>query len=161
EKALLQEAAVIGKLFWLAAVADRDRRQAEERLHALERKEFVQRARRSSIAGETEYSFAHVLVRDVAYAQIPRAERAEKRPGAAPSRRGARGRAPRRGARGPARGRRARDGCRGGRAPGRGLVAAREPGKRVCAHRTCPAARRRGTRQHGEGAGAGVDGSVS
>ena len=47
-------------------------------LHALERKEFVRRERRSSVAGETEYAFRHVLVRDVAYGQIPRAGAAEK-----------------------------------------------------------------------------------
>jgi tetratricopeptide (TPR) repeat protein len=51
---------------------------AEELLHALERKEFVQRARRASVASETEYSFRHVLLRDVAYGQIPRAARADK-----------------------------------------------------------------------------------
>src|SRR5207302_2597389 len=47
-------------------------------LHALERKEFIRRDRRSSIARETQYAFLHALVRDVAYGQIPRAERAEK-----------------------------------------------------------------------------------
>ena len=57
----------------------------ELRLHALERKEFVRRERRSSVAGETEYAFAHVLVRDVAYAQIPRAARADEAPRARPS----------------------------------------------------------------------------
>src|SRR5439155_10028908 len=31
-----------------------------------------------SIAGELEYSFRHLLVRDVAYRQIPRAERVER-----------------------------------------------------------------------------------
>src|SRR5207248_835821 len=50
----------------------------EERLHALERKEFIRRERRSSVASEGEYAFRHVLVRDVAYAQIPRAARADK-----------------------------------------------------------------------------------
>ena len=44
----------------------------------MQQKEFVQRARRSSVEGETEFSFKHLLVRDVAYGQIPRAERAEK-----------------------------------------------------------------------------------
>ena len=44
----------------------------------LERKEFVRRERRSSVAGETEYAFRHLLVRDVAYGQIPRPSRAEK-----------------------------------------------------------------------------------
>jgi tetratricopeptide (TPR) repeat protein len=81
EKALLQDGAVIGKVFWLGAVAgigNLDRAAAEERLHHLERKEFVQRARRTSVAAENEYAFRHVLVRDVAYSQIPRARRAEK-----------------------------------------------------------------------------------
>ncbi len=79
EKRLLQDAAVLGKVFWLGAVVGgMDRRTAERLLHALERKDFVQRARRSSVADEDEYSFLHVLVRDVAYGQIPRRERAEK-----------------------------------------------------------------------------------
>ena len=47
-------------------------------LHSLERKAFVRRERRTSIESESEYAFAHALVRDVAYGQIPRAERAAK-----------------------------------------------------------------------------------
>jgi class 3 adenylate cyclase/tetratricopeptide (TPR) repeat protein len=74
EKALLQDASVVGKVFWPGALSGAD----ERTLHALERKEFVRRDRRSSIAGETQYAFLHALVRDVAYGQIPRAERAEK-----------------------------------------------------------------------------------
>jgi class 3 adenylate cyclase/tetratricopeptide (TPR) repeat protein len=73
EKVLLQNAAVIGKVFWLGALE-----ATEQQLHTLQQKEFVQRARRSSVEGETEFSFKHLLVRDVAYGQIPRAERAEK-----------------------------------------------------------------------------------
>ena len=81
EKTILQDAAVLGKVFWLGAVAALarvERRVAEEGLHALERKEFVRRERSSSVAGETEYAFRHLLVRDVAYGQIPRPPRAEK-----------------------------------------------------------------------------------
>jgi class 3 adenylate cyclase/tetratricopeptide (TPR) repeat protein len=74
EKALLQDASVIGKLFWPGALPGAD----NQTLHALERKEFIRRDRRSSIAGETQYAFLHALVRDVSYGQIPRAERAEK-----------------------------------------------------------------------------------
>jgi class 3 adenylate cyclase len=74
EKTLLQEASVIGKVFWPGALPGAD----ERILHSLERKEFVRRDRRSSIAGETQYAFLHALVRDVTYGQIPRAERAEK-----------------------------------------------------------------------------------
>jgi class 3 adenylate cyclase/tetratricopeptide (TPR) repeat protein len=73
EKSVLQDAAVMGKVFWLGALG-----VDEQRLHPLQQKEFVQRARRSSVAGETEFSFKHVLVRDVAYGQIPRADRAQK-----------------------------------------------------------------------------------
>jgi class 3 adenylate cyclase/tetratricopeptide (TPR) repeat protein len=73
EKTLLQDAAVVGKVFWLGALG-----ATEQQLHALRQKEFVQRARRSSVEGETEFAFKHVLVRDVAYGQIPRAERAQK-----------------------------------------------------------------------------------
>jgi class 3 adenylate cyclase/tetratricopeptide (TPR) repeat protein len=80
EKALLQNAAVVGKVFWvgaLAAVSARPREQVGEGLLRLERKEFVRRERRSSVASETAFVFRHVLVRDVAYAQIPRPRRAE------------------------------------------------------------------------------------
>jgi predicted ATPase len=77
EKELLQDAAVIGKEFWLGALGA-ERLTLEERLHALERKEFVSRNRRSSVAGEAEYAFRHALVREVAYEQIPRLERADK-----------------------------------------------------------------------------------
>jgi tetratricopeptide (TPR) repeat protein len=80
EKALVQDASVIGKVFWvgaLGAVSDRARGEVEEGLLRLERKEFVRRERRSSVGGETAFVFRHVLVRDVAYAQIPRGRRAE------------------------------------------------------------------------------------
>jgi class 3 adenylate cyclase/tetratricopeptide (TPR) repeat protein len=81
EKLLLQDAAVIGKVFWSGALGSLGgvaQETAEERLHALERKEFVRRERRGSIVGDTEYAFRHLLVRDVAYAQIPRLARADK-----------------------------------------------------------------------------------
>ena len=80
EKGVLQAAAVVGKVFWLgsvAAIADISLWDAEERLHALERKEFVRRDRRASVGGETEYAVRHVLVRDVALGQIPRVRRAD------------------------------------------------------------------------------------
>ena len=77
EKALLQQAAVMGQVFWLGALGT-ERWRLEEALHMLERKEFVRRRRRSSVAGEAEYAFSHVLVRDVAYEQIPRSQRADR-----------------------------------------------------------------------------------
>src|SRR5262249_25418276 len=67
EKTLLQDAAVVGRVFWtgaLAHVSGIDRREVERRLHGLEQREFVRRERRASVAGETEYTFRHLLVRD-------------------------------------------------------------------------------------------------
>ena len=49
EKALVQDAAVIGKVFWpgaVAAMGDRSPFALEDPLHALERKEFIRRERR-------------------------------------------------------------------------------------------------------------------
>ncbi len=77
DKELLQHAAVVGKVFWSGALGG-DRYDVEERLHGLERRELVRRERRSSVEGENEYAFRHVLVRDVAYGTIPRAARAEQ-----------------------------------------------------------------------------------
>jgi hypothetical protein len=81
-KELLCDAAVIGRAFWLGALGP-ERWTLEERLHDLERAEFVRRERRSSVAGEIEYSFRHALMRDVAYEQIPKAQRAGKHLGTA------------------------------------------------------------------------------
>jgi class 3 adenylate cyclase/tetratricopeptide (TPR) repeat protein len=81
EKDLVQYAAVVGRACWvgaLAALSGLPRYEVAGRLEALERKEFLRREPSSSVAGETQYSFHHVLVRDVAYAQMPRAARAAK-----------------------------------------------------------------------------------
>lgn len=82
EKRLLQDAAVIGKVFWPGTVAalggPATRGELEGYLHGLERKQFICRERASSVAGETQYAFTHVLLRDVAYGQIPRVARAGK-----------------------------------------------------------------------------------
>src|SRR3954454_20591667 len=80
EKRLLQDAAVVGKVFWPGALVDEggDASALEDTLRSLERKEFVRRERRSSVEGEVQYAFRHVLVRDVAYGQIARAGRAEQ-----------------------------------------------------------------------------------
>jgi class 3 adenylate cyclase/tetratricopeptide (TPR) repeat protein len=81
EKALLQDAAVLGKVGWLGALtalAGLPRWTVEQRLHGLERRELLRRERRSQVAGERQYAFRHVLVRDVAYGQLPRAARADR-----------------------------------------------------------------------------------
>jgi class 3 adenylate cyclase/tetratricopeptide (TPR) repeat protein len=85
-KSLLQDAAVVGKVFWagaLSAMGNRDLRDVQQALHDLARKELVRPARISSMQGEREYGFWHVLVRDVCYAQIPRTSRAARHRSAA------------------------------------------------------------------------------
>jgi class 3 adenylate cyclase/tetratricopeptide (TPR) repeat protein len=85
-KSLLQDAAVLGKVFWVGALAEiggRDSHEVELALHELVRKELVRPARTSSMEGESEYSFWHLLVRDVTYSQIPRADRGRRHRAAA------------------------------------------------------------------------------
>ena len=67
--------------FWagaLAAMGDLEPAEVEQALHELARKELVRPARASSMEGEREYAFWHVLVRDVCYGQIPRLARADR-----------------------------------------------------------------------------------
>ena len=81
EKQVLHDAAVVGKVLWVGAVAylgDRGKWAVEAELQGLVRKQFLWRQGDSSLEGEGEYVFQHVLIRDVAYSQIMRAERADK-----------------------------------------------------------------------------------
>ena len=80
-KALLHDAAVVGKVFWsgvLAEMGGLDEPVVRGGLHELGRKELVRSSKRSSVRDQTEYAFWHSLIRDVAYGQIPRSARAEK-----------------------------------------------------------------------------------
>ena len=80
-KALLQDAAVVGRVFWsgaLAAMSGRPRDDVRRDLNELARREFVRPIRVSALEGEDEFSFWHALGRDVAYQQIPRSPRAAK-----------------------------------------------------------------------------------
>src|SRR6266540_5939876 len=81
EKALLQDAAVIGRFFWPGAVAHlgaRDAGEARALLGRLRVKELIVPREPSSFAGEAEFGFRHVLIRDVAYDSLPKALRAAK-----------------------------------------------------------------------------------
>jgi class 3 adenylate cyclase/tetratricopeptide (TPR) repeat protein len=77
ERAVLEPAAVIGKEFWRGAVVElAPQAEVSAVLQRLVRKEFVQ-PDRSSLSGEDGLRFRHVLIRDVAYAGIPKERRAE------------------------------------------------------------------------------------
>ena len=79
-KTLLQDAAVVGKIVWpgvLAQIGGRPRTLVHAMLGDLVGKEFLSPVSRSSVEGEPEFGFRHLLVRDVAYEQIPRRRRGE------------------------------------------------------------------------------------
>jgi class 3 adenylate cyclase/tetratricopeptide (TPR) repeat protein len=80
-KSVLTDAAVVGTVFWAGAVAatgDLELSRVEAELELLAAHEFIRIAPRSSMAGETEYTFWHALVRDVAYGALPRSARAAR-----------------------------------------------------------------------------------
>ena len=78
-KALLQRAAVVGRVFWSGALGhlapDLD---VERLLEDLLLREFVLREPRSSISGESAYRFKHMLIREVAYAGLAKQSRAQQ-----------------------------------------------------------------------------------
>ncbi len=85
EKRVLQHAAVAGRTFWKGALADLAQEISPEALNmALEsliRKDFIAENEQPTgilIERDVQYTFNHVLVRDVAYAGVPRARRARE-----------------------------------------------------------------------------------
>ena len=76
EKRVLQEAAVVGKVFWAEPVARFLGVDIVAALLSLERRGFVSARTTSSFAIHAEYAFKHALVRDVAYASLTKTRRA-------------------------------------------------------------------------------------
>ncbi|HYG71148.1 MAG TPA: hypothetical protein VEC15_02525, partial [Actinomycetota bacterium] len=78
DKQALQRAAVVGRVFWTGPVVrllDGDTERLDRALDRLEDRELVASRLGSSFAGETEFSFKHVLTREVAYGSLPRRDR--------------------------------------------------------------------------------------
>ncbi|WP_376776265.1 AAA family ATPase [Allocatelliglobosispora scoriae] len=78
DRAVLQAAAVIGSQFWPSAIGMAvgiSTESAARALHRLEQRDLVVEHPASVMADEPEYGFRHVLVRDVCYQRLPRAER--------------------------------------------------------------------------------------
>jgi predicted ATPase len=81
ERELVAHASVIGRTFWesaLAPIAARAGADLEAALRALRQKDIVVLGDPGRLQGERELSFKHVLIRDVAYAMLPKAVRARK-----------------------------------------------------------------------------------
>jgi class 3 adenylate cyclase/tetratricopeptide (TPR) repeat protein len=76
EKRVLQEAAVVGRVFW-AEPLRRSLGDVSQALVSLERRGLVSARSTSSLDSQAEYSFKHALVRDVAYASLSKARRAK------------------------------------------------------------------------------------
>ena len=73
ERELLQQAAVVGHLFWDAAVSElagKARDQVQEELDSIRGRELIFRRERSAFVGTTEYLFKHALLRDVTYETV-------------------------------------------------------------------------------------------
>ena len=75
EKAALQAAAVIGRIFWTGPIYELVGGAPDFDL--LAERDFVRRRAGSSMRGEREYAIKHALTREVAYASLPKARRAQ------------------------------------------------------------------------------------
>jgi predicted ATPase len=79
ERALLLDASVVGKVFWLDALralgCDTDPTPLVERL---ERRDLIRRETGSLIEGKPQYAFTHALIREVAYDMLARADRTRR-----------------------------------------------------------------------------------
>jgi class 3 adenylate cyclase len=75
DKAALQAAAVIGRVFWPGPVRDLIG-GSEPSFDALEERDFIRRRTGTSLEGEREFAFKHALTREVAYSSLPKARRA-------------------------------------------------------------------------------------
>jgi class 3 adenylate cyclase len=75
EKRALQAASVIGRIFWAGPVYELV--EGEPDLRVIEARDLIRRRGISSMAGEREYAIKHALTREVAYASLTRAQRAE------------------------------------------------------------------------------------
>lgn len=74
EKAALQAASVVGRVFWAGPVVHL-LDGAETNFELLEERDFIRSRGGSTMAGEHEYAIKHALTREVAYASIPKARR--------------------------------------------------------------------------------------
>jgi class 3 adenylate cyclase len=79
EREVILDASIVGKSFWRGAL-DRIARDPDclaVALAALERRDLIRRDAVSKMEGDEQWSFKHLLIRDVAYDLQPRARRRE------------------------------------------------------------------------------------
>jgi class 3 adenylate cyclase/tetratricopeptide (TPR) repeat protein/type II secretory pathway predicted ATPase ExeA len=81
ERQLIQHASVVGNTFWegsVAGVAEAEGEPVDSILGSLADKDLIVPTAGSRLAGEREFAFKHVLIRDVAYSTLPKSVRARK-----------------------------------------------------------------------------------
>jgi class 3 adenylate cyclase/predicted ATPase len=81
ERRLVQQASVVGRTFWegsLVPLALAEGRDLDRALVSLQEKDILTPGAGGRLAGERELAFKHVLIRDVAYAMLPKAVRSRK-----------------------------------------------------------------------------------
>jgi class 3 adenylate cyclase len=79
ERAVVLDAAVVGRVFWRGALERMNTRDdLSTLLGSLEQRDFVRREAVSRIQGDQQFAFKHALIRDVAYQTLPRAARRER-----------------------------------------------------------------------------------
>lgn len=72
----LLSAAVVGKTFWRGALEAIDGvEDVDEAVAVLEARDLVRRDPASQLAGDAQFTFKHMLIREVAYGTLPRAVR--------------------------------------------------------------------------------------
>ncbi len=131
ERQLVLHAAVVGRTFWegaLAPVAAEEGGDLQAALATLRDKDIIVPSDGAQLADEQQLAFKHVLIRDVAYAMLPKAVRARKHFDVGELHRAARRRAPRGGGGAARRALRAR-----GRARRRGAAGRRTSSSRCTA----------------------------
>jgi predicted ATPase len=84
EKFVLQNAAIIGRIFWLSSLRELTSNFPDDlvqaALEALAKRDFIvemEKQARSPVAEDRVFSFQHMLIRDVVYNNIPRTRRAQ------------------------------------------------------------------------------------
>jgi predicted ATPase/class 3 adenylate cyclase len=80
ERGVLLDASVVGKVFWREALVQMGSggERLGELLDSLEGRDFVRREAVSRLRGEQQFSFKHELIRDIAYATLPRPARRDR-----------------------------------------------------------------------------------
>ena len=80
ERHVLYDASVVGKEFWLGSLqrSDTDVERLGSILESLQDRDLIREEQHSSIHGDREYTFRHILIRDVAYATLTKAARRDR-----------------------------------------------------------------------------------